>query len=187
MLVPKSEDSFNLLVKVLSNGEPAIMACDTIYGFVGRVPDSEQRIRDIKGREETKPFLQLISDTRMLRVLGFQVPQPRWLELWPGPFTFVLEGSDDRTIAFRIPEDDRLRRLLNHLDAPLYSTSVNRAKFPPMESPAEMNAEFGSEVPVIEDSGRYSGRLPSTLVDLTVHPARILRQGAGLVPRELLE
>ena len=186
MLIARGSESFDLITKHLKSGDVAIMACDTIYGFVGAVPESEERIRGIKGREETKPFLQLISGPDALSPLGFEMPPPGFLDLWPGPFTYVLKGPGDITVAFRVPEDEVLRRLIDLVGRPLYSTSVNRAGSPPMDDPKAMETEFGSEVPVIEDAGLFSGRAPSTVVNLSVRPYAVLRQGAGSVPPELL-
>ena len=43
-------------VGVLSSYGVAILPCDTIYGIVGVAPETEGRIRSIKGRGEDKPF-----------------------------------------------------------------------------------------------------------------------------------
>ena len=40
------------LVEVLESGGIVIMPCDTIYGFVGVAPDTEGKIRELKGRQE---------------------------------------------------------------------------------------------------------------------------------------
>ena len=186
MRLPREKDSYAKLLDVLKRGGVAVMACDTIYGFVGRVPDTEEAIREIKGREETKPFLQLISEADDLDALGLIRPKDDILKLWPGPFTFVFSGKTGGTVACRVPEDDRLRNLVKDVGAPLYSTSVNRAGHDPLNDPASIEAEFGDEVDLIEDSGLYTGRGPSTVVDVTSHPFRILRQGVGIVPRKYL-
>ena len=185
-MVPRGNESLSRLTEILKSGDVAIMACDTIYGFVGAVPESEERIREIKGRAETKPFLQLIPGPGILDDLGFEMPPAGFLDLWPGPFTYVLKGSGGNTVAFRVPEDEYLRRLIHLVGRPLFSTSVNRAGSPPMDDPKEMDSEFGSEVPIIEDAGFFTGNEPSTVVNLTVRPCTILRQGAGRVPPELL-
>ncbi len=186
MLIPRGNESFGELLHVLRKGDPVIMACDTIYGFVGIVPESEERIRRIKGRGESKQFLQLIASAGDLPALGFEKPSEDFFNLWPGPFTYVLSGKEGRTGAFRVPCDERLRQLIVEVGKPLYSTSVNRAGSPPMENPADMEDEFGAEVSIVEDSGLFDGRKPSTIVNLSERPYRILRQGAGIVPLEFL-
>lgn len=186
MLLKRGNESRELLENHLRKGNVAAIACDTIYGLVGIVPESEGQIRRIKGRGETKPFLQLISDVSILTKYDVISPAGEILKLWPGPFTFVFPLSSGGTTAFRVPEDDYLRSLIRTLDTAIYSTSVNRAGMPPMDDPALIHTEFGDELALVEDSGTFPGRKPSTVVDLSVQPFRILRQGEGIVPSEFL-
>ena len=186
MRVERNSQSFQQLIELLSRDEVAIMACDTIYGFVGKAPITEQQIREIKGRGETKPFLLLIADRENLNDLKVKLPEDSAiLDLWPGPFTFVFALQEGGTIAVRVPEDERLRDLVRQV-GPLYSTSVNRAGEAPLDSPEHIEKEFGQEVALIEDSGVFTGRLPSTVVALHESSVRILRQGAGEVPSSYL-
>lgn len=186
MLLKRDGQSFYILVDVLKAGEVAVMACDTIYGFVGRVPDSQMRIQQVKGRDDQKSFLVLISDISQLTALNVLNTDNPILTLWPGPFTFIFMTKQGSTIGCRIPDDGYLRDLIRQVGCPLYSTSVNRSGYPLLHNPEEIDAEFGDEVALVEDSGSYQGRMPSTIVDLTVNPHRIIRQGAGRVPAEFL-
>ncbi|MCK5735147.1 MAG: Sua5/YciO/YrdC/YwlC family protein, partial [Spirochaetaceae bacterium] len=127
MLLKRSDKSRRILTDCLKAGEVVVMACDTIYGLVGRVPDTEHLIREIKGRGENSPFLQLISDITVLDSGNVILPQSDILNLWPGPFTFVLPLVDGGSTAFRVPEDSSLRNLIRELGFPLYSSSVNRS------------------------------------------------------------
>ncbi len=171
----------------LRRGEVVIMPCDTIYGFVGLVPGADPVIRSLKGRGETKPFLQLADGPALVaRYTAGPVPEDL-AALWPGPVTAVLENASGGTTAWRVPEDPILRELVTMAGGPLYSTSVNRSGRPPLWRIADIRDEFGRDVPCIVDGGDLPGRLPSTVVDVTVRPWKILRQGAGTIPAELLE
>jgi len=187
MLLKRSDNSRRIIEEHLKSGKVVVLACDTIYGFVGRVPDTEDAIRVIKGRGENIPFLQLISDKAALEKAGVILPDTDILQLWPGPFTFILSVKSGGTLAFRIPEDKSLQRLIRKVGSPLFSTSVNRSGRPPMNSPVDIDKEFGNKTALVEDSGIFLDRLPSTVVDLTVNPVRILRQGAGRVPVRYLQ
>ncbi len=186
MLVTRSGRSFNLLLDAITGGKAAVMACDTIYGLVGAAPQTESLLQHIKGRREDNPFLQLIPDFSYLEKLGVIVPKSTVFNLWPGPFTLVMNLEKGGSAAFRVPEDERLCKLISRAGLPVFSTSVNRAGQPAMNNPKEIEKEFGSEVALIEDSGIIEGRRPSTVVDLTTAPFRILRQGAGIMPPEFL-
>ena len=151
-----------------------------------RLPEPKLRSGESRDAGETKPFLRLISDRSVLNGLGLLVPDEPILDLWPGPFTFVFSCLDGGTMACRVPEDARLRKLIIRVGRPLFSTSVNRAGNPLMDNPESIDKEFGTEVALIEDSGLYTGCLSSTVADLTQRPYRILRQGAGMIPVEFL-
>ncbi len=187
MRLVRDKNSYRALVDALTRGGVVIMACDTIYGIVGRVPDTEERIRRIKGRDGNQPFLMLLSEAAEVSQLGISAMKSPLLSLWPGPFTFIFPTVTGGTTACRVPEDARLRSLIREVGRPLYSTSVNRAGRPHMNDPLSIHAEFEGEVSLLEDSGILSNRLPSTLIDLTCRPPQILRQGSGIVPKELLK
>ncbi len=186
MLLKRSNESRRKIKEYLRSGEVVVLACDTIYGFTGKVPDTEYLIRKIKGRDEKNPFLQLISDTSALEDVAILPRETDILNLWPGPYTFVFQLIKGGTAAFRIPEDTSLRNLIRDLGFPLYSSSVNRSGRPFMNTPSEIEAEFGNETALVEDSGLVPEGKPSTVVDLTSSPYRVLRQGAGRVPPHYL-
>ncbi len=174
------------LVELLSTGGIAIMPCDTIYGIVGRVPDTEARIRAIKGRGETNPFLMLIESRSAVERLSDVRLDREVAALWPGPLTVVIPAREGGTVAVRVPSDPFLRRLVACVGAPLYSTSVNRSGQPPLGAISEIIREFEESVNVIVDGGDILGREPSTILDVTQRPYRILREGACRIPPSLL-
>jgi L-threonylcarbamoyladenylate synthase len=175
------------LLEVLAGGGVVIMPCDTIYGIVGIAPASEPRIRALKSREQ-KSFLQLIASADWLsRFSDIELAQGL-SALWPGPLTLIVPArGSSRTVALRVPDDPLLRELLQELDRPLYSTSVNRSGEPALWRIEDIAAAFESSIDLLVDAGDLEGRLPSTILDLTSSPFRILRQGALQVPQELLK
>jgi L-threonylcarbamoyladenylate synthase len=174
------------LTEVLGGGGVVVMPCDTIYGIVGIAPASEERIRAIKGREQ-KSFLQLIVSAGWLnRFSDLELPEAL-TALWPGPLTLILPARcSPATVALRVPDDSLLRELLQELDRPLFSTSVNRSGEPPLWRIADIVEAFEGSVDLLVDAGDLEGRLPSTILDVTSRPFRILRQGALELPPELL-
>jgi len=172
------------LARTLGTGGVVVMPCDTIYGLVGLAPDTEARIRSLKGRED-KSFLRLIASAQWLpRFTAAPLPEPLG-PYWPGPLTIIFP-SGEGTVALRVPDDPLLQGLLLRLDRPLYSTSVNRSGRPPLWRCADILREFGPEVDLVVDAGDLPSRLPSTILDATSHPFRILRQGSVRIPEELL-
>jgi L-threonylcarbamoyladenylate synthase len=172
------------LAALLARGGVAIVPCDTIYGIVGVDPDADARIRAAKGRHEGKPFLRLVADASWIRDLTGREAPNRLARHWPGPLTLVLQARGGETLALRVPAAAWLRELIAGLGKPLLSTSVNRAGMPPLWRAADIAAEFASEVDLVLDGGDLADAEPSTIVDASSRPYRILRQGAFRVPPE---
>ena len=74
-----------------------IIPTDTVYGFSGIVDSSEHFntdaiIRKIKGREEYKPFIQLIAAPEDIVKYTDDVVPKKLLDCWPGPLTIIVLG-----------------------------------------------------------------------------------------------
>lgn len=161
-----------------------IMPCDTIYGIVA-IPASEARIGRLKGRGQGKAFLRLIGDESWLARYTDAALAPELRPFWPGPLTVVFPDRAGGTIALRVPADQRLRDLLVALDQPLASTSVNAEGEQPLGRIAQIVRRFESQVDLVVDGGDRIDATPSTILDVTVRPYRVLRQGSVRIPAEL--
>jgi L-threonylcarbamoyladenylate synthase len=178
VLTADKPDSFVALTRILKSGGIAIAPGDTMYGLIGIVPGAEARLRTVKGRDEDKPFLQLIADTSWLGRIS-DLPLPRQLgKYWPGPLTIIVPDRRGGTVGVRVPDSAFLQALVKAVGAPLYSTSVNRAGMPPLHTVGEMIREFSGDVDAIFDDGNHAPGPASTLIDITSRPFKILRQGA---------
>ncbi len=80
------------------------------------------------------------------------------------------------TLAFRVPDNAKLRELLNET-GPLIAPSANTENNPPAETIEEAQAYFGDSVDVYEDAGTLHGN-PSTLIKIEHGRVIILRKGA---------
>ena len=202
MRLQKSDPhSIELCAAALMRGEVVIIPTDTVYGFSGIVPESEECIRRIKGRDETKPFIQLIAEPEDIALYSDSSLPPVIRSLMPGAVTVIVKNiiknaeptlvpaedsvsgladnaSCGTTTAFRCPDDDWLRTLIRKCGKPLYSTSVNRSGFPVLTDIGMMEKEFAAEVFCIVDGGEKKEALPSTIVDLSGGTPKIVRQGS---------
>jgi L-threonylcarbamoyladenylate synthase len=182
MVLPATDPrSFTTLVRILRNGGVVIAPGDTMYGLIGIAPQTEARLRRVKGREEDKPFLQLIGEASWVTRISDMLLPPQLGRFWPGPLTLVFPAITGGTAALRVPDDSFLRDLLSTLDQPLFSTSVNRAGLPPLRTVGEMCRELEREVDAVYDAGDQKPGPPSTLVDITQRPFKILRRGAVML------
>ena len=107
----------DLIIKILKNGGVGILLTDTLYGLVGRALDKKaiKRIYRIKGRNNKKPLIILISSAKDLKLFGVKLNKQtkKTVEnLWPGSvsvilpclskkFTYLHRGT--KTLAFRLP------------------------------------------------------------------------------------
>lgn len=193
-LIARCEPGSELLVAdCIKGGGVCVLPTDTVYGFSGIVPQSQSRIHSIKGRDEGKPFIQLIAKPEDLyRYTDVVVPQ-QLFSLWPGAVTVIVPVKQDAdkktTVAFRCPGDSWLRRVIDLVDAPIYSTSVNRSGEPVLGNVEAICQEFSGEVELIVNGDEIivPNAKPSTLVELLPDgKCKIVRQGSVVIPVELL-
>lgn len=177
-------------VRVIREKGMIIYPTETLYGLGANplFPEALQRIYAIKGRAAAKPIPFLIKDQEMLATLVEEVPaigRELIKRYWPGPLTLIFRAKkglapplmgQDGTIGLRITAHPVARRIVEALDAPLTSTSANLAGAKDLLDGKQLAQFFGNQVDLIIDSGKVPG-IGSTVVDLTVAPPRIVRQG----------
>jgi L-threonylcarbamoyladenylate synthase len=168
---------------------------ETIYGLGCRVDEpSLRRLSALKQRDDSKPFVVLISGRDMLTALDVAVPSAATALIdrhWPGPLTLVLTSRrtdlpgavwSNGGVAVRWTSHGGLQRLLGALDEPMTSTSANVSTLPPARSAEEIASWWPSEVAsgemMVLDGGTLGDRLPSTVVDCSTDVPRVLRAGA---------
>ena len=193
-LIARCEPGSELLVAdCIKGGGVCVLPTDTVYGFSGIVPQSQSRIHSIKGRDEGKPFIQLIAKPEDLYCYTDVVIPQQLFSLWPGAVTVIVPVKQDAdkktTVAFRCPGDSWLRRVIDLVDAPIYSTSVNRSGEPVLGNVEAICQEFSGEVELIVNGDEIivPNAKPSTLVELLPDgKCKIVRQGSVVIPAELL-
>jgi L-threonylcarbamoyladenylate synthase len=170
-----------------------VMRTDTVYGLHGVAPDTGPRLADLKGRDETRQMLVLVADAAAAEAVTGTAPPPALAALWPGPLTIVLPvvpRSDSRlkvaTLGVRVPGDPALRAIAAHVGEPIFSTSANRAGTPPLRDRDALQRAFGATADLLVYDGPPLEAQPSTVVDATVSPPRVLRAGAIALTDEQL-
>jgi L-threonylcarbamoyladenylate synthase len=178
--------------RVLTSGGVLALPTETFYALAVNPLDEAAlaRLFALKERPASKPVLVLVGDPAMLDQVAGEVPAagarllPRF---WPGPLTLILparEGLPELltggtgTIGVRVPRQAVTCRLLTFLGFPVTGTSANRSGAAPLVEAAAVAREFGDRVDLILDAGPCPGGLPSTIVDVTSIPPRLVRAGA---------
>jgi L-threonylcarbamoyladenylate synthase len=165
---------------------------DTFYGL-GADPFNVvavARIRALKGREDDKPILLLISDideTDRLIVERTEEFDKIAARFWPGPLTIIGKAvanlpaeitAGTGTVGVRLPNDETVRQLVRECGGVLTATSANPAGRGPARSAAEVRAYFPEGIDLIVDGGEVTATEPSTVLDATTSPPRVVREGA---------
>jgi len=170
--------ALNLAAKTLKNGGVIIFPTETVYG-VGGLAASEaavKRMYEIKKRPAGKPFQILISDLSQLNELTDEVSE-KAKELiakhWPGPLTLIFKKKGGRsTIGIRMPDHPLLQQLIR-LTGPLASSSANLSGEPDPTSADEVKIEAD----LLLDGDKCKFGDPSTVIDVSVDPPKVLRKG----------
>lgn len=185
MICHKSDDnSIKISSEFLIQEKVVILPTDTVYGFSAIVNENtDKKIREIKGRSEKKPFIQLIANpSDIYEYTSCKIPQ-KIFDLWPGPLTVIvpdirLEGKEINTTAFRCPGDEWLRKIIGESGKALFSTSVNRSGFPVLDSEEDIVKEFSNDADLIVLDGDKKNALPSTIIKIENNDFVVLRQGS---------
>jgi L-threonylcarbamoyladenylate synthase len=183
-------------IEILKAGGIVAFPTDTVYGLGGDAFNSEvaERIYSVKQRPRSLPLPILLSDsTQVAAVVDFTPEIARFLmkRFWPGGLTLVLPrgaslpeiicaGSDK--VAIRIPNHVVPLTIIHSLGAPIIGTSANISDKPSPVTAQEVEQQLGSKIDLIIDTGRCTGGLESTVVDVTGETPVILRQ--GIIPED---
>lgn len=176
ILNKKNPETLETISSLIKEGGVAVLPCDTIYGLCAVYKLGEKALMDLKGRDSNKPFLVLATKKQALELCR-DIPEDI-LSSWPAALTVILEKKNgEGTIAVRVPNDPFLQKLLEMVGAPIYSTSVNIAGEPSLLNLTAISKRFEALVDVIVRGDEVQGRVPSTLIDATARPYRLVRQG----------
>jgi L-threonylcarbamoyladenylate synthase len=186
------EDVSRVAAAVLA-GEVVAYPTESFYALGADPRDARalERVVAMKGRDAGKPLLLIADSMAMLREWVTSEPPslgPIAQHFWPGPLTVVMRAragvhealiGAEGTIAVRLSPHPTALALVECCAVALTGTSANRAGEPPPRTAAQVRDTFShQEVGEILDGGETAGGPPSTLLDLTVEPYRILRSGA---------
>ena len=181
------------VVKVLQSGGLVIYPTDTIYGLGCDITKTKslEKIAQIKGVQLEKANLSFICNdlshlsdyVKQLDSATFKIIK----KALPGPYTFILPGSNNlpkvfkkkKTVGIRIPDNNIIRTLVAELGNPIVSTSI-RDEDDVLEyttDPELIFEKWQGLVDVVIDGG-YGDNEPSTVIDLTEQPT-VIREGKG--------
>jgi tRNA threonylcarbamoyl adenosine modification protein (Sua5/YciO/YrdC/YwlC family) len=179
-------------IAALDAGGIVAVPTDTVYGLAAEVsqPSAVATLFSLKNRPTFVPIPVMVDSVEQIQFLNVDWPDEAQMlaeAFWPGALTMIVTvphdlavmlGDDQDTAGFRIPDDDVLRRMMAVL-GPFAVTSANEHGEMPCHSAYEVLARFANrdELNGAIDGGERSGDV-SSVVDLSVTPWRVLREGA---------
>jgi L-threonylcarbamoyladenylate synthase len=184
-----SPEAISKALDVLRTGGLVAFPTDTVYG-VGALAFDGKAVESIyvaKDRPIEKAIPVLIADIEDMEKVGTDIPGPAYklaYRFWPGALTCVIPKqpalpeavSATATVGVRVP-DHEIARQLFRAAGPMAVTSANISGEQSPSTAEEVFRQLKGRIPLIIDSGRTPGGVPSTVVDCTTPNIKILREG----------
>ncbi len=191
-VVPATAESIAAAADLLAEGGLVAFPTETVYGLGGDATRERTvaRIFAAKGRPRFNPLIVHLAPGMPAEEIAIMDERAQRLaaKFWPGALTLVLArapgcpiallasaGLD--TVALRMPAHPVAQALLKKVQIPIAAPSANPSgRLSPTEARHVVDL-LGEKVDLILDGGKCPGGLESTVIDLSVPEARILRPG----------
>ena len=183
----------NQAVEIVRDGGVIAYPTDSSYALGCRLGDKHalDRIRDIRRLTGEHNFTLACKD---LKDIGTYAKMENFAyrllkSHTPGPYTFILRATSEvprrlqhpkrKTIGIRVPDHRAARALLETLEEPLMSVTLQLPEDDlPLDDPEEIHRRIGKRIDAIV-AGAPTGGGASTVVDLTGEAAEVVRNGVG--------
>ncbi len=188
--------SIQQAIDVVKNGGIVLFPTDTAYGMGCRSDDEAavRRLFTMRKRAEDKAVPVLVNNSEMAREY-WQKPLPQTVETlmrryWPGGLTIIYTAVPNRfaplvlgggtTVGLRMPNHEIPLSLIAGVGVPIVGTSANFAGGQTPYSFEQLDKELIKLVDGLV-RGECGGNKSSTVVNCTVTPMKIIRQGAVIL------
>lgn len=186
-------------VAVLKNGGLVAFPTDTVFGL-GALADNVEaikRIYEVKQRPASQAMPLLLSSLDEVDSVAVEVSETArrlMRRFWPGGLTLVVKKAvwlpdiitaGGSSVAIRVPDHPVPLALIRKVGKPLVGTSANRSGEDSPLTVEEVISQLGGKIDMIINDSTPMLPGESTILDVTVDPPRIVRQ--GVVPRSEIE
>ncbi|MCM8763455.1 MAG: L-threonylcarbamoyladenylate synthase, partial [Candidatus Omnitrophica bacterium] len=190
-LDPQNPEKRKILyaAQILRRGGLVIFPTETVYGIGANLLKEAtiRRLYQIKQRSPDKPFSIHISRKEEAENYASDIPAVAYRlmdKFWPGPLTLILK-SNSGSVGLRFPDNEIAQRLIKSAEVPIVAPSANISDAPPPINFEDAIRGFKGLVELGIDGGRTKFGRESTIVDVRLMPAKIVREGA--IKREDIE
>lgn len=191
------QDQIRNAVEALYSGGIIIYPTDTAFG-IGCAVDNEEAIKRlfaIRRRPTHQAAPVLVDTVKMARDFTTEISQDVIDKLiepyWPGALTIVLNAQVEKvpelvrggsqTIGLRIPNHQVARAIIKEFGKPILGPSANFHGEKTPFSFSDLDPQLLKLVDYAVE-GECSVKQASTVIDCSVEPWRIIRQGAVDIP-----
>ncbi len=175
---------------IVAEGGLVIIPTETVYGIAadGSNKKAVERLLAVKERPKEKYFSLHIDSRDKLEKAADEVPVAAYKlmdKFWPGPLTLILRAKDGGTVGVRMPDNQVALRIIELSGVDVVCPSANLSGKPPPVNFQEAIRDLKGKVDLAIDTGETKLGAESTVVDMTVEPYAVLREGA--IKKEALD
>lgn len=180
---------FSKALQVLGEGGLILYPTDTLYALGADIYNESavRNVFDTKKRPYTIPLPVAVASVSAIETIAYMNPTAYRISerFLPGSLSIILKKkstvpkvvtSGQDTIAIRIPNNPVALEILSQF-GPLTITSANLHNEKTLGVISDIRMQLGTPNILGLEFGRLSG-LPSTMIDLSVSPPKIIRKGS---------
>jgi L-threonylcarbamoyladenylate synthase len=187
------KNKLKIAIDALKEGKTVVYPTDTIYGIGANALDIEaiKKVYRIKKREFNKPISICVPDIDYIKKVAYMNKETREIieNFLPGPFTIILKKKENipslltaggEKIGIRLPDSKVCMELSKEFPITTTSANLSGEKIP--ESVDGILKQIDGTVDLILDTGICKHGVHSTVIDMTLNPPQIVREGL-IVPK----
>lgn len=193
MLIQATPPAIQDAAQALRRGELVAFPTETVYGLGADACNgmAVAKIYALKNRPLHNPLIIHVASVEDAEKIGQFDSRAQTLasSLWPGPLTLIVPKRNGNgiaanatagldTVALRIPAHPVAAALIQSAGTPLAAPSANPSGTLSPTRPEHVARHLAAQGLIVLSGGATTIGLESTVLDLTTHPARILRPGA---------
>lgn len=182
--------------EILCAGGTVALPSETVYGLGADATNAlaVQKIFSAKNRPNGHPLIIHVENVNSARIFSDDfnvVAETLATTFWPGPLTLLVKRSSKvideisggrETVALRVPAHETFQKVLHAFSqvgsGAIAAPSANKYGSVSPTTAQHVLSDMGNLIDAVLDGGNCVVGIESTIVDCTVNPPAILRQGA---------
>ena len=168
---------------IIKKGGLVAFPTETVYGLAADYVNKKaiEKLYKIKKRPKTKPFTIHISVPEATDKLYCEISlfsKHLIKRFWPGPLTLIFKTESGEKIGVRMPRNKIALDFISMCKTPIVAPSANLSGNEPPCSADDVLRDLDGKIDLLLDGGKTDVGIESTVIDTTIFPYRVLREGA---------